>query len=168
MSPASTRGSLTRSAVSAVPWCWSSTTVPRRTCALTVRPAQLLLSSYEPLSLCTKPSGTSQQCCKTFIATSSSVTCCGQPHFRSPSASEIDSQSAEPRPRPQYSKYTPDGTLICPDYNTRGCSLCDCWNKSLNAVHCCDVWGCSKNTLDGITDKHQIFLEGTKVLPVTT
>ena len=90
MPPASTRGSLlTRSAVSAVPWCWSATTVPRRTCALTVRPAQLLLSSYEPLSLCTKPSDTSQQCCKTFIATSSSVTCCGQPHFRSPSASEM-------------------------------------------------------------------------------
>ena len=112
---------------------------------------------HEPLSLCTKPSDTSQQCCKTFIATSSSVTCCGQPHFRSPSASEIFSQSAEPRPRPQYSKYTPDGTLICPDYNTRGCSLCNCWNKSLNAVQCCDVWGCSKNTLDGITDKRQNF-----------
>ena len=57
---------------------------------------------------------------------------------------KADSQSAEPRPRPQYSKYTPDGTLICPDYNTRGCSLSKCWYKSLNAVHCCDVWGCYK------------------------
>ena len=57
---------------------------------------------------------------------------------------KTDSQSAEPRPRPQYSKYTPDGTLICPDYNTRGCSLSKCWYKSLNAVHCCDVWGCYK------------------------
>ena len=57
---------------------------------------------------------------------------------------KTDSQSAEPRPRPQYSKYTPDGTLICPDYNTRGCSLSKCWHKSLNAVHCCDVWGCYK------------------------
>ena len=57
---------------------------------------------------------------------------------------KTDSQSAEPRPRPQYSKYTPDGSLICPDYNTRGCSLSKCWYKSLNAVHCCDVWGCYK------------------------
>ena len=57
---------------------------------------------------------------------------------------KTDSQSAEPRPRPQYSKYTPDGTLICPDYNTRGCSLSKCWYKSLNAVHCWDVWGCYK------------------------
>ena len=55
---------------------------------------------------------------------------------------KTDSQSVEPRPRPQYSKYTPDGALICPDYNTRGCSLNKCW--SLNAVHCCDVWGCYK------------------------
>ena len=55
---------------------------------------------------------------------------------------KTDSQSAEPRPRPQYSNYTPDGSLICPDYNTRGCSLSKCWYKSLNAVHCCDVWGC--------------------------
>ena len=45
---------------------------------------------------------------------------------------KTDSQSVEPRPRPQYSKYTPDGALICP------------WYKSLNAVHCCDVWGCYK------------------------
>ena len=44
----------------------------------------------------------------------------------------------------QYSKYTPDGTLICPDYNTRGCSPNKCWYKSLNAVHCCDVWGSYK------------------------
>ena len=57
---------------------------------------------------------------------------------------KTDSQSVEPRPRPQYSKYTPDGTLICPDFNTRGCSLSKCWYKSLNAVHCCDVWGCYK------------------------
>ena len=57
---------------------------------------------------------------------------------------KTDSQSAEPRPRPQYSKYTPDGTLICPDYDTRGCSLSKCWYKSLNAAHCCDVWGCYK------------------------
>ena len=57
---------------------------------------------------------------------------------------KTDSQSAEPRPRPQYSKYTPDGTMICPDYNTRGCSPNKCWYKSLNAVHCCDVWGCYK------------------------
>ena len=128
--------------MSAVPWCWCSTTVPRRTCALMVRPAQLLLSSYEPFSLCTKPSNTSQQCCKTFTATQSSVTCCGQPHFRSPSA--LENRFAEPRPKPQYSKYTPDGTLICPDHNTRGCSLSKCWYKSLNAVHCFDVWRCYK------------------------
>ena len=57
---------------------------------------------------------------------------------------KTDSQSVEPRPRPQYSKYTPDGALICPDYYTRGCSLNKCWYKSLNAVHCCDVWGCYK------------------------
>ena len=55
---------------------------------------------------------------------------------------KTDAQSAEPRPRPQYSKYSPDGTLICLDYNTRCCSLNKCWYKSLNAVHCCDVWGC--------------------------
>ena len=57
---------------------------------------------------------------------------------------KTDSQSVEPRPRPQYSKYTPDVALICPDYNTRGCSLNKRWYKSLNAVHCCDVWGCYK------------------------
>ena len=57
---------------------------------------------------------------------------------------KTDGQSAEPRPRPQYSKYTPDGAFICPDYNTRGCSPNKCWYKSLNAVHCCDVWGCYK------------------------
>ena len=57
---------------------------------------------------------------------------------------KTDSQSAEPRPRPQYFKYTPDGTIICPDYNTRGCSPNKCWYKSLIAVHCCDVWGCYK------------------------
>ena len=60
---------------------------------------------------------------------------------------KTDSQT---RPRPQYSKYTPDGTLICPDYNTCGCSLSKCWYKSL----CGAV---TKNTLDGITDKRQNF-----------
>ena len=68
---------------------------------------------------------------------------------------KTDSQSAEPRPRPQYSKYTPDGTLICPDYNTRGCSLSKCWYKSLNAVQMCGA--VTKNTRDGITDKRQNF-----------
>ena len=41
---------------------------------------------------------------------------------------KTDSHSAEPRPRPQYSKYTPDGTNICPDYNTRGCVSNKCWS----------------------------------------
>ena len=68
---------------------------------------------------------------------------------------KTDSQSAEPRPRPQYSKYTLDGAFICPDYYTRGCSLNKCWYKSLNAVHCCDVWGCYKEHLDGSTDPRQ-------------
>ena len=59
--PASAKSSLlTRSAASAVPWCWCSMTVQRRTCALTVRPAQLLLSSCKSLSLRPEPSDTSQ------------------------------------------------------------------------------------------------------------
>ena len=140
--------------------------MPRRTCALTGAASAIIIRASFHCAL--SPQTQVNNVAKPSLTTSSSVKCCGQPHFRSPSASEIDSQSAEPRPRPQYSKYTPDGTLICPDYDTRGCSLCNCLNKSLNAVHCCDVWGCSKNTLDGITDKRQIFLEGTTVLPVTT
>ena len=42
----------------------------------------------KPLSLRPEPSDTSQLCCKNFIATSSSETCCRQPHFRSPGATD--------------------------------------------------------------------------------
>ena len=46
--------------------------------------------------------------------------------------------------RPRYTKFDPDGNLICPDFNTSGCSASSCRHKAKRVKHCCDIWGCFK------------------------
>ena len=73
------------------------------------------------------------------------------------------SQSAEPRPRPQYSKYTPDGTLIslvAVPCAIVGTSLCIRTTVAMYGAVPRTPW------MGSLTNVR--ILEGTTVLPVTT
>ena len=75
--------------------------------------------------------------------------CRKKPHFRSPSATENRCPECGTSAKAQHSMYTPNCFFICPDYNTRGCSLGKC------TAHRCDVWGCYKEHPSWATDKCQ-------------
>ena len=103
---------------------------------LRTRVVELLRLGAEGGCLTFDDAFTSQKCCKTFIATSSSETCRRQPHFRSPGATENRFPERGTSAKAAVFQIHSRWCFICPDYNTRGCSPNKCWYKSLNAVHC--------------------------------
>ena len=141
--PASTKASLLmRSAVSAVPWCWCSTTEPRTYLGIAFNKAFIEKQSLFHCAL--SPQTQVNNVAKTSLQHQAQKRAADSRTSDRQARRKTDAQSAEPRPRPQYSKYTPDGTLIS--------LLQHSWlfleqvlgTNLLNAVHCCYVWGCYK------------------------